>query len=169
MHAAVGRWAGAEYLLWALKGQPLPALLTTSPPGTPLRNAGIIGVEGTSVVFGNQKVDDDLRSGTAGSERAELESAVQTPFDHPPHEVEPKARRARSAERAFAATPSILDGQLEIRAVAELDEDWRRAVLACVRDQLVGDDPEPLRGRGIQRRGLCLDANRHRRAHGDGA
>jgi hypothetical protein len=55
--------------LWALKGQSLPALLTTSPPGTPLRNAGIIGVEGTSVVFGNQKVDDDLRSGarfTAG-------------------------------------------------------------------------------------------------------
>ena len=55
--------------MWALKGQPLPALLTTSPPGTPLRNAGIIGVDGTTVVFGNQKVDDDLRSGarfTAG-------------------------------------------------------------------------------------------------------
>src|SRR5262249_44932730 len=53
----------------ALKGQPLPALLTTSPPGTPLRNAGIIGVDGTTVVFGNQKVDDDMRSGarfTAG-------------------------------------------------------------------------------------------------------
>src|SRR6266496_5985866 len=34
-------WVRAEYLLWAVKGQPLPPLLTTSPPGTPRENAGV--------------------------------------------------------------------------------------------------------------------------------
>jgi hypothetical protein len=41
----------------------LPPLVTTSPTGTPRDDAGVLGVPGTSVLFGNQQVFDDSRSG----------------------------------------------------------------------------------------------------------
>jgi len=56
-------WASAEYLLWWTKGDRLPPLLTTSPPGTPLADAGVLGRPGTSVLFGDERVNDDARSG----------------------------------------------------------------------------------------------------------
>src|SRR5262245_8106792 len=55
-------WASAEYLLWWTKGDRLPPLLTTSPVGTPLANAGVLGRPGTSVLFGDERVNDDARS-----------------------------------------------------------------------------------------------------------
>ena len=63
-------WADAEYLLWWTKGSPLPPLLTTSPPGTPIDTAGLLGANGTTVLFGNERVNTDARSGgrfTAGA------------------------------------------------------------------------------------------------------
>jgi hypothetical protein len=56
-------WASAEYLLWWTKGDHLPPLLTTSPVGTPLADAGVLGRPGTSVLFGDERVNDDARSG----------------------------------------------------------------------------------------------------------
>lgn len=56
-------WGGAEYLLWWTKGSPLPPLLTTSPPGTPVSTAGVLGEGGTSIVFGDQLVNSGVRSG----------------------------------------------------------------------------------------------------------
>jgi Putative beta barrel porin-7 (BBP7) len=56
-------WISAEYLLWWTKGDRLPPLLTTSPPGTPLADAGVIGRPGTTVLFGDDRVNDDVRSG----------------------------------------------------------------------------------------------------------
>lgn len=56
-------WVGAEYLLWSTKGDHLPALVTASPPGTPLAQAGVLGAPGTSVLFGNDGLTDDWRSG----------------------------------------------------------------------------------------------------------
>ncbi|MCI0682645.1 MAG: BBP7 family outer membrane beta-barrel protein [Gemmataceae bacterium] len=47
----------------------MPPLLTTSPPGTPLADAGVLGRPGASVLFGDERVNDDARSGgrfTAG-------------------------------------------------------------------------------------------------------
>jgi hypothetical protein len=56
-------WVQAEYLLWRMRGNPLPPLVTTSPDGTPRSEAGVLGAPGTRVLFGGEQVDDDARSG----------------------------------------------------------------------------------------------------------
>lgn len=58
-----------EYLLWWLTGDTPPAMVTTSPTGTTPANAGVIGAPGTTVLFGDQPVNNTGRSGariTAG-------------------------------------------------------------------------------------------------------
>jgi hypothetical protein len=62
-------WVRGEYLLWWTKSSPLPPLVTTSLPGTPVGGAGVLGAFGTSVLFGGENVSDNPRSGgrvTAG-------------------------------------------------------------------------------------------------------
>lgn len=67
-------WAGglyvrAEYLRWQTSGMYVPALVTTSvavpgqtfPP--PVRNAGVLGVPGTVVLYGDDTILDNTRSG----------------------------------------------------------------------------------------------------------
>jgi hypothetical protein len=44
-------WFRGEYLLWWLKESPVPALVTTSPPGTPRALAGVLGAPGTVILF----------------------------------------------------------------------------------------------------------------------
>jgi len=56
-------WIGAEYLYWSAKGDKLPALVTTSPPGTPQAQAGLLGLPATSVLFGDKNVNDGWRPG----------------------------------------------------------------------------------------------------------
>lgn len=45
-------WFRGEYLLWWMKESPVPALVTTSPLGTPRELAGVLGAPGTAVLFG---------------------------------------------------------------------------------------------------------------------
>jgi hypothetical protein len=52
-----------EYLLWWTKSSPLPPLITTSPQGTPVGQAGVLGQPGTTVLFGGQNFSDNPRSG----------------------------------------------------------------------------------------------------------
>jgi len=56
-------WARAEYGLWFLQGRRLPPLVTSSPPGTLLANAGVLGNAANGVLIGNERVNDDARSG----------------------------------------------------------------------------------------------------------
>jgi len=57
-------WIGADYLLWQLRGDcPLPPLVTASPVGTPLEDAGQLGSPTTQVLSGRERVGDDWRSG----------------------------------------------------------------------------------------------------------
>ncbi|HZU36528.1 MAG TPA: BBP7 family outer membrane beta-barrel protein [Gemmataceae bacterium] len=63
-------WLNSEYLLWWVRGQNLPPLVTTSPAGTPQALAGLLGQPTTTVLYGNSRVNDDSRSGfrfTVGS------------------------------------------------------------------------------------------------------
>jgi hypothetical protein len=53
----------AEYLLWFTKGDPMPALATTSPAGTARASAGVLGQAGTTVLFGDDNLNDSSRSG----------------------------------------------------------------------------------------------------------
>ncbi len=52
-----------EYLLWWIKGDSLPPLVTTSPQGTPRAQAGVLGQPDTSVLFGGTRVNGGGRSG----------------------------------------------------------------------------------------------------------
>jgi hypothetical protein len=56
-------WAELDYLMWWMRGSPQPPLVTTSPAGTPLANAGVLGAPGTGVLFGGTPVNTSMRSG----------------------------------------------------------------------------------------------------------
>ena len=56
-------WVRGEYLMWWTKGVHLPPLVTTSPPDTPDTEAGILGRQGTQILFGNGPSLDDAQSG----------------------------------------------------------------------------------------------------------
>ena len=56
-------WGGAEYLVWWVQGQRIPALVTTSPTGTPLGQAGVLGQPGTGILFGDTRISDHARHG----------------------------------------------------------------------------------------------------------
>jgi hypothetical protein len=62
-------WAEADLIGWTVKGDRLPPLVTTSPAGTPLAQAGILGFPTTTVLFGDSSVNGGWRPGgrlTAG-------------------------------------------------------------------------------------------------------
>jgi hypothetical protein len=62
--ATPGRLYGsAEYLVWWMRGANLPPLVTTSPAGTPIGQAGQLNSPGTFTVFGASTVNDEGRSG----------------------------------------------------------------------------------------------------------
>ncbi|MEO2011814.1 MAG: BBP7 family outer membrane beta-barrel protein [Pirellulaceae bacterium] len=56
-------WGRAEYLLWWTDGMQVPALATSSPAGTLVGDAGVLGQTGTSILFGNEGLNDQSRSG----------------------------------------------------------------------------------------------------------
>jgi hypothetical protein len=51
-------WVRAEYLLWSIRGDQTPALVTSSPP----TSLGVLGKPGTSVLIGGN-IDNDTMSG----------------------------------------------------------------------------------------------------------
>jgi len=58
-----GIYSRVDYLLWGTKGMSVPALVTTSPPTTARADAGVLGVDGTAVLFGTGTVNSNARSG----------------------------------------------------------------------------------------------------------
>jgi hypothetical protein len=56
-----GFWGRAEYLYWFVQGEQTPALVTTSPLGTPQAAAGVL--PGASVLFGGSPINNQGRSG----------------------------------------------------------------------------------------------------------
>lgn len=46
-----------------MKGERLPPLVTTSPVGTPLNQAGVLGADNTTVLFGNSTVNNYPQGG----------------------------------------------------------------------------------------------------------
>ncbi len=56
-------WVQAEGLMWWLKGNQLPAMVTSSPDGTDRNSAGVLGEPGTGVLFGDGRVDGQMRGG----------------------------------------------------------------------------------------------------------
>lgn len=56
-------WLQSELLLWGVKGQYVPDLLTRSPAGTPATDIGVLGLPTTDTIFGRDRISDDLRIG----------------------------------------------------------------------------------------------------------
>jgi len=56
-------WGRSEYLLWWTSGSHLPALVTTSPVGTLPEDSGILGRPDTTILFGDDRMMTDARSG----------------------------------------------------------------------------------------------------------
>jgi hypothetical protein len=62
-------WGSVEFLMWWAKGTPIPPLVTTAIPGTPPGDAGVLGLNTTSILFGDEIGAHQLRGGgrvTAG-------------------------------------------------------------------------------------------------------
>lgn len=61
---AAPTWYGqADMLIWWFKGNRVPALVTTSPDGTPRPQAGVLGQPGTEILHGGTGIDDNYRPG----------------------------------------------------------------------------------------------------------
>lgn len=56
-------WAEADYLYWWTNGMNIPPLVTTSPAGTPREEAGVLGQDGTEILYGSQEILTDPRQG----------------------------------------------------------------------------------------------------------
>lgn len=56
-------WIRGEYLIWWTKGMNTPALLTTGDGSVARANAGVLGIPGTDVIYGDEPVFSDARSG----------------------------------------------------------------------------------------------------------
>lgn len=56
-------WVRGEYLLWFYDGMRTPPLVTTSPAGTARASAGVLGEPGTTILFGNERINDEWVSG----------------------------------------------------------------------------------------------------------
>lgn len=64
VHAHRRIYVQGDYLSFWAKGNPLPPLVTTSPPGTPQTAAGVLPESATtSILFGNERVDLNQRNG----------------------------------------------------------------------------------------------------------
>lgn len=56
-------WFDVDYLYWQLSGTDLPPLVTASPAGTALTDAGVLGDPTTEILAGNSEVNNGWRSG----------------------------------------------------------------------------------------------------------
>lgn len=56
-------WFRGEYLMWWGQGADVPPLVTTSPDGTIREEAGVLGLEDTTILFGDETYGSDTRSG----------------------------------------------------------------------------------------------------------
>jgi hypothetical protein len=56
-------WFSTDYLAAWVRGSLLQPLVTTSPKGTKLTSAGVLGKKTTGILFGNGRFNDDMRNG----------------------------------------------------------------------------------------------------------
>src|SRR5262249_37047493 len=105
--------------------------------------------------------EDDFGTGAGGTGR-EIEGAVQAVVDRLADELEPETR-------ALAQPAGVVDVQAHAAADVETYVNGRSTVADGVRDQLVGDDPELLCGRGIERDRRSLHGHAWRRPRGNRA
>ena len=131
-------WIRGEYLLWCTQEWDVPALVTTSSAGTPIANAGVLGLPTTSLLFGDDSVGGDIQSGlklTAGTWLGENRSqgievsvlalaegseqfgrySTDTPILARPYFDEPSASQAAMV----VGYPGVISGSVGVEASSE--------------------------------------------------
>lgn len=63
VHSGRRFWADTQAIGWYVKGEFLPALVTTSPVGTIQGQAGVLGQPNTNIVSGGNRQDEEVRFG----------------------------------------------------------------------------------------------------------
>lgn len=56
-------FGAGEVMAWWTKGLDVPPLVTTSPPGTPRDQIGVLGAPGTTILFGGEGINNEGRGG----------------------------------------------------------------------------------------------------------
>lgn len=146
-------WIRGECLLWWTEGNRLPPLLTSSPDGTERGSAGFLGPTSTRILFGDERIDQDVRPGVrirAGywldtadewgleADLVGLGTGTATGFETPlsngtPILARPIFNMATGLEDAqLVAFPALVDGNLSVHtcsdlysAAALLRKNWR--------------------------------------------
>jgi hypothetical protein len=59
-------WGRVDYLLWWSRRRFAPTMITTSPNGTAVADAGVLGEPGTEVLFADRRIDAGGQSGIGG-------------------------------------------------------------------------------------------------------
>ena len=71
-------WGSAEFLLGFRKSRQVPALVTTSPPGTSQIDAGVLGKPFTTTLFGGDGLEDSPQPGGRGEIGVWLDPRART-------------------------------------------------------------------------------------------
>ena len=107
VHECRKGWARFEALSWKADGNSLPALVTTSPVGTPQDQAGVLPESvTTAILFGNEEVDTGERTGSRLSAGYWLEEGQFTG-------IEGHYLRLEQASTNFFANSTFSDGTLD--------------------------------------------------------
>jgi hypothetical protein len=134
-------WVRGEYLLWWVEGFRAPALVTTSPVGTPQADAGILGLPTTTTLFGDERLSDQHRHGVRLAAGAWFNAAETTGLEvsgfwtktdnhdffansaafpilaRPFFNVEPGFE---GPDAELIAFPGLFDGQISVQAESSL-------------------------------------------------
>lgn len=129
-------YARAEFLYWWLSGDAYPPLVTTSPDDTPRVDAGVLGEDDTSILFGNDTLNGGGRAGvrtvfgvyltdctrlegdwfTLGSKGSQFNHSS----DGDPILARPFFNLSSGQQDAnLIAYPGVFDGRIDIRANTE--------------------------------------------------
>ena len=147
-----GFYFGRELLYWWTRGQQVPALATTSPSGTPLTDAGELGLPTTTTLLGDGRLAAESsvggrfafgwRFGPSGCRAAEfeyftLESGVEQYVYGTPADVAILSRPFFNTfldeqDAELVGFPDVVDGQLSLRTTTDLHGFallWKRNLL----------------------------------------
>jgi hypothetical protein len=162
-HYRLGRcWIDADYLLWSIDKNAIPALVTTSPNGIPSNLAGILNSPSTSTLVGSEfgrpsqsgfkiglrgLLDVDQQNGYELTYRGLPTQSQRSTFDS--NEIPTLARPVFGTVTAqevanLVAFPGVLSGRIAVNASSELHfvdalirERWTSGTTSKV-DALVG-------------------------------
>ena len=142
-----GVYSRVEYLVWGSKGMRVPALVTTSAGTTERENAGVLGEDGTAILFGTGTINSQARNGARVVVGTWLDGCGQVALEGEYfgfHDLDRNFHRSSNGVRILArpffdvlqgtessslvAFPSLIEGRVDVDAVTRLQGAGLRTV-----------------------------------------